>query len=403
MTVRLLASVLAAALLLTAQVASADHHEPRFSRHIDPGSQVEDGYWTCQSGLRERDAPEHAWYFRWSGSGAGLIELQFDFVEVGPPLALSAIVSATDEDGPHGWAIDPNGPRPFPLSLKVKSDEVYRVVVQTSRPPGSTLALHYQIGWSDPRLDIGWVAAERRVEPRTSWAVNVDPGEDVKFELSRGGSGGPVQEEATSIDLDVLSLDGRLIARRPGITALPVVVSLPEVKEPTVVIRNAADRDFQITHLSGSDRGLYAVPCDHMPRFGPPAIPDGALLPPPAGRNVATPVVAAVGGVLALAFVAGAAWLRFGRRPVTAPVSTPESGPAAPVGEALSSLTQREQEVVALIARGFTNRRIAEDLIISESTAKRHVENILQKLGLKSRAEIAAWAARSGPGTTARP
>jgi non-specific serine/threonine protein kinase len=56
-----------------------------------------------------------------------------------------------------------------------------------------------------------------------------------------------------------------------------------------------------------------------------------------------------------------------------------------------ASLTPRQEEVAVLIARGFTNRRIASELSISEHTAATHVRKILKKLGLRSRSEIAAW------------
>jgi DNA-binding NarL/FixJ family response regulator len=60
------------------------------------------------------------------------------------------------------------------------------------------------------------------------------------------------------------------------------------------------------------------------------------------------------------------------------------------------SLTPRENEVVAELTLGLTNRQIAEKLVISESTVKRHVENILDKLGFESRTQIAAWATLLG-------
>jgi adenylate cyclase len=55
-------------------------------------------------------------------------------------------------------------------------------------------------------------------------------------------------------------------------------------------------------------------------------------------------------------------------------------------------LTDREREVVSLIVRGCTNREIAEELVIAEGTAVRHVANILNKLSLHSRAQVAVWA-----------
>jgi DNA-binding NarL/FixJ family response regulator len=54
-------------------------------------------------------------------------------------------------------------------------------------------------------------------------------------------------------------------------------------------------------------------------------------------------------------------------------------------------LTPREHEIALLIARGLSNRGIAEELFISPATAARHVANILAKLGLNSRAQVAAW------------
>lgn len=59
-------------------------------------------------------------------------------------------------------------------------------------------------------------------------------------------------------------------------------------------------------------------------------------------------------------------------------------------------LSPREREVLALIARGMTNKQIAEQLVISEHTARNHVTSILDKLGLSRRAEAAAYAARFG-------
>jgi predicted ATPase/DNA-binding CsgD family transcriptional regulator len=63
-----------------------------------------------------------------------------------------------------------------------------------------------------------------------------------------------------------------------------------------------------------------------------------------------------------------------------------------------STLTPREREIAALIARGLSNRAIADELVISQATVARHVANMLIKLGFSSRAQIAAWVARQpGP------
>jgi DNA-binding CsgD family transcriptional regulator len=65
-------------------------------------------------------------------------------------------------------------------------------------------------------------------------------------------------------------------------------------------------------------------------------------------------------------------------------------------GAAPGGLTDRERQVAACVARGLSNRAIAEELVIAERTAERHVENIMGKLDFTSRAQIAAWAVETG-------
>jgi DNA-binding CsgD family transcriptional regulator len=68
----------------------------------------------------------------------------------------------------------------------------------------------------------------------------------------------------------------------------------------------------------------------------------------------------------------------------------------APSEQALSVLTPRELEVAALVARGLTNRQIADALVISPTTATSHVKHILARLELDSRVQIAIWAIERG-------
>ena len=65
-----------------------------------------------------------------------------------------------------------------------------------------------------------------------------------------------------------------------------------------------------------------------------------------------------------------------------------------PVPQALHTLTEREVEVLKLVARGMANRDIAKELFISENTVKNHVRNILEKLQLHSRMEAVVYAVR---------
>jgi two-component system NarL family response regulator len=57
-------------------------------------------------------------------------------------------------------------------------------------------------------------------------------------------------------------------------------------------------------------------------------------------------------------------------------------------------LTDRETEVLRLVAKGMSNKEIAADLVIAENTVKNHVRNILEKLQLRSRMEAALYAVR---------
>jgi non-specific serine/threonine protein kinase len=69
------------------------------------------------------------------------------------------------------------------------------------------------------------------------------------------------------------------------------------------------------------------------------------------------------------------------------------AGPPSPPG---TPLTPREREVAVLIARGLSNREIAQALVITRRTADTHVMNILTKLELHARAQVAAWAVEHG-------
>jgi len=55
-----------------------------------------------------------------------------------------------------------------------------------------------------------------------------------------------------------------------------------------------------------------------------------------------------------------------------------------------SDLTHREKEIAALVTQGLSNRQIAAELFISERTVENHVANVLRKLGLHSREQVAA-------------
>jgi two-component system, NarL family, response regulator LiaR len=69
---------------------------------------------------------------------------------------------------------------------------------------------------------------------------------------------------------------------------------------------------------------------------------------------------------------------------------------AADGQEPLDRLTPREREVLVLVGRGFSNKRIAKELGIAEKTVKTHVGHVLAKLGVTDRTQAAVVAVRSG-------
>jgi predicted ATPase/DNA-binding SARP family transcriptional activator/DNA-binding CsgD family transcriptional regulator len=75
------------------------------------------------------------------------------------------------------------------------------------------------------------------------------------------------------------------------------------------------------------------------------------------------------------------------KRPPPTPVPMLDQAPA---GEPIETLTPREQEVALLVGRGLTNRQIAQELFLSEHTVHHHVTNILKKLNLGSRQQVAS-------------
>jgi DNA-binding NarL/FixJ family response regulator len=74
-------------------------------------------------------------------------------------------------------------------------------------------------------------------------------------------------------------------------------------------------------------------------------------------------------------------------------LATPAASQAKPARE---PLTEREMDVVRLVARGRTNQEVAAELFVSLSTVKTHLGSIQAKLGARNRVEIAAWAWESG-------
>jgi DNA-binding NarL/FixJ family response regulator len=69
-----------------------------------------------------------------------------------------------------------------------------------------------------------------------------------------------------------------------------------------------------------------------------------------------------------------------------------DAGPAGPPVQPIEPLTDREEQILATVARGRTNSEIANELYITLSTVKTHIASLMAKLGARNRVEIAMWA-----------
>jgi non-specific serine/threonine protein kinase len=77
----------------------------------------------------------------------------------------------------------------------------------------------------------------------------------------------------------------------------------------------------------------------------------------------------------------------------------PKEQPLTPrqsIKQAFGGLSEREREIVLLIAQGRTNREIAEAFFISQRTVETHLGRIYAKLGFSTRAQLAAWVVEKG-------
>jgi two-component system, NarL family, nitrate/nitrite response regulator NarL len=84
------------------------------------------------------------------------------------------------------------------------------------------------------------------------------------------------------------------------------------------------------------------------------------------------------------------------RARAAAPASSTAPANGGAPADAIDSLSAREREILTLIARGASNKVIARDLDIAETTVKIHVQHILRKLGLSSRVQAAVYASGRG-------
>ena len=186
--------------------------------------------------------------------------------------------------------------------------------------------------------------------------------------VGEAGDASEAQRRARELQPDLILLDNHL----PGVKGVDALAGLREVAPGAQVLMLTVSEDEQdlSAALKAGARGYVLKTID-----GPDLV--RAIERTVAGESVVSPELTAK---LVAAFQALHA----------APAAAPTTAEVPP--EPLDSLSPREREILSLIARGASNKEIARELGIAETTVKIHVQHILRKLGLSSRVQAAVYA-----------
>ena len=210
------------------------------------------------------------------------------------------------------------------------------------------------------------VIADDQTLVRAGFRVLVESAPDLEV-VGEAGDGAEAVEQARRELPDVVLMDIRM-PRLDGLEATRRIAALDQAGGVRVLVLTTFDLDEYV----------YAAL-----RAGA----SGFLLKdtPPADLLTAIRVVAAGDALLAPSVT---------RRLIAEFARRPEPSPVTPAG--LATLTDREREVLGLVAHGLSNSEIAQRLVVSPATSKTYVSRLLAKLGARDRAQLVAIAYETG-------
>lgn len=191
--------------------------------------------------------------------------------------------------------------------------------------------------------------------------------------VGQAGTGREAVELARALRPDVVCMDVQM-PEMDGLEATRRIVADPDVTAGVLVLTTFNRDDYLLESLQAGAAGFL------LKNSRPEQLAD-AVRAVAAGDALLSPEVTR--SVIARAMTAGSA---SGRTPSAAPAG---SGSAA-------GLTERELEVLRLVARGLSNDEIAGELVLGRATVKTHVSNVLTKLGLRDRVQAVVYAFENG-------
>ena len=210
------------------------------------------------------------------------------------------------------------------------------------------------------------LVADDQTLVRAGFRVLVESAPDLEV-VGEAGDGAEAVELARQRLPDVVLMDIRM-PRMDGLEATRRIVALDRAEAVRVLVLTTFDLDEYVYEALRAGASGFLLKDT-----------------PPADLLAAIRVVAA-GDALLAPGVTRRLIAEFARRPEPTTVT-----PAA-----LAGLTDREREVLALVARGLSNAEIAELLVVSGATAKTHVSRVLAKLGARDRAQLVMLAYETG-------
>ena len=200
---------------------------------------------------------------------------------------------------------------------------------------------------------------------RTAFSSLIDAEDDLEV-VGEAVDGSDAVEQASRLSPDVVVMDVRMPVM-DGIEATRQITSSETAKPARVLILTTFDLDeyvFEALRAGASGFALKSRPLEELLSAIRVIAAGEALLAPSVTRRLIA---------------------RFADR--VAPARAPRE---------LDSLTEREREVLALVARGLSNAELAEALHVSVPTAKTHVSRVLTKLGARDRTQLVVIAYESG-------